>query len=139
MLANYKRNLKQFVFFGFVGVLTLLIDVAITTFLHTVFHLAPFMASAIGFCSGFFFNFPMNRHKVFRHSSNDRFSLNLQIIMVLLLSLFNLVFTSAVVHLLVTHEVLPIGIAKTILTGAIAVWNFLLFKFVVFSKRTEDV
>src|SRR5690606_27032603 len=109
MLIEIKKNLLQFSLFALVGITTLLIDIFVTTILYSVFSVAPFIASAVGFCSGFFFNFPVNRHKVFKHSEHDKFSLKIQITLVLVLSTFNLVFTSFVTQILVTHNVLQIS------------------------------
>ncbi len=122
MLIEIKKNLLQFSLF-------------VTTTLYNVFSVAPFIASAVGFCSGFFFNFPVNRHKVFKHSEHDKFSLKIQITLVLVLSTFNLVFTSFVTQILVTHNVLQISIAKVLLTVIIAIWNFFILRFFVFAKN----
>jgi hypothetical protein len=54
---------------------------------------------------------------------------------VLSLSLFNLVFTGAFVEFIVVHQILTIGYAKALATAIIAAWNFVIFKFVIFSKK----
>lgn len=133
-----KKNITQIVLFLVVGGVTFLIDLAVTTSLYSLLHLPAYLASAIGFLSGFFFNFPMNRKKVFRHSIHDRFGIKQQIGLYALLSLFNLLATSLIVETLVVIGV-NIGISKVLVTILIAVWNFLIFKFFVFSKKqTED-
>lgn len=131
-----SQLIKQVALFGVVGVITLGIDVAVTSALYYLAHFPAYLASATGFMSGFFFNFPVNRHKVFNHSKNDRFSLHTQVVMVISLSLFNLFATSAIVELLVTGDIIDIQYAKIIVTAIIAVWNFLLFKFLIFSKHS---
>lgn len=135
MLRKRASLIKQILFFGVVGLLTLGIDVGVTTFLYETAHLPAYLASAIGFLSGFFFNFPMNRKKVFRHSKYDRFRLRLQVTMYIAIAIFNLIATSLIVELLVSTEILQIQYAKIAVTVMIALWNFLLFKLVVFSKR----
>lgn len=132
-----KKLITQIVFFGLVGVGSLLIDLGVTLLLFHAVGLSAFLSSAIGFLSAFFFNFPMNRKKVFNHSSDDRFSLRIQAIMYTVLCVFNLVATSLLVELLVTYEVIEIQYAKLLTTAIIAVWNFVIFKFVVFSKISE--
>jgi len=134
LVKKYLGLLRQIAFFGIVGVITLGIDVTVTTLLYNFAHLPAYLASAIGFLSGFFFNFPMNRKRVFQHSDKDRFSLHIQIAMVLSLSIFNLVITSLLVELLVTHNIVPIAIAKLLVTALISCWNFILFKMLIFSK-----
>ena len=133
-----KKNITQIALFLVVGGVTFLIDLAVTTSLYSLLHLPAYLASAIGFLSGFFFNFPMNRKKVFKHSIHDRFGIKQQIGLYALLSVFNLFATSLIVEILVTIGI-DIGISKIAVTILIAIWNFLIFKFFVFSKRnTED-
>lgn len=135
-MKKYRQFIRQGLLFGVVGLITLGIDVGVTSMLYYLLSFPPYLASAIGFCSGFFFNFPMNRHKVFAHTDKDRFSLHSQISMVAILSLFNLFATSAMVEVIVTNDIADIQYAKIFVTALIAVWNFLLFKFFIFSKRT---
>ena len=95
------------------------------------------MASGIGFLSGFCVNFPMNRKRVFNHSEDDRFSLKSQICLYALLSFFNLMATSTAVDLLVKMNILQIQWAKIVTTIVFAVWNFLVFKIFIFSKKVS--
>lgn len=136
-MKKYKNLSLQIVLFLVVGLVTFGIDFSVTTALFNIAGAPAYLASAAGFLSGFFFNFPMNRKKVFKHSKKDRFSLKTQVGMYFSLSVFNLLTTSLLVELLVRTELLTIGFAKVFVTGLIAVWNFLLFKFVVFSKQKE--
>jgi len=99
--------------------------------------LPAFLASGIGFLSGFIFNFPVNRKKVFNHSQYDRFSLKIQITLYTLLSLFNLVATSSIIATLVNSNVLDIQWAKVVVTAVFAIWNFLVFNLFIFSKNND--
>lgn len=120
-----------------VGVVTFCIDTGVSYALFHFFHLPAYLASAVGFLSGFFFNFPMNRKKVFHHSIDDRFSLKSQIAMYATLSIFNLFMTSLAVEILVHHGQ-EIQYAKVMVTAVMAVWNFILFKTVIFSKKPQS-
>lgn len=133
-----KDLIKQLVFFGFVGVGSLLIDVTVTTLAYNHAHVPAYLASGIGFLSAFFFNFPLNRKKVFRHSDSDRFTFKTQIMLYAAISLFNLVATSGMTDLIVSMEWVKIAYAKIIVTAIIAVWNFIIFKNLVFSKRASN-
>ena len=133
-LNKYKATLRQIVYFVVVGSITLGIDVGVSSALFYIAHLPAYLASAIGFCSGFFFNFPMNRKRVFHHSEADRFSLKVQASMYIMLSIFNLGATSLLVELLVTLHIVEIQVAKLLVTALIAIWNFILFKYFIFSK-----
>lgn len=132
---SMKNIIFQIFLFGVVGGVTLLIDTLVTYILYHGAHLPVFLASGIGFLSGFFFNFPMNRKQVFRHNEHDRFSLKTQIILYALLSVFNLFATSAAVDALVNFHILEIQWAKVVITAIFAVWNFLVFRLVIFTKR----
>lgn len=136
LLHNNLTLIKQIAFFGIVGVVTLGIDVGVTSFLFYALHLPVYLSSGVGFLSGFFFNFPMNRHRVFQHSKNDRFLLHHQIAMVVGLSIFNLVSTSWIIDILVTNNIVEIQFAKLIVTAMIAIWNFIIFKMIIFSKHS---
>lgn len=134
---HFRNTIKQIVIFLVVGAITLLIDVTVTRTLYSAFHFPAYLASGIGFLSGFVFNFPMNRKKVFHHSSNDTFSLRVQIFLYAGLSMFNLIATSLAVGLLTDNKVVAIQYAKIIVTAIFAIWNFIVFKFFIFSKRNS--
>ena len=134
-----KDNMKNGIFlkiflFLVVGGITLLIDASISYILYHNIHLPAFLASSIGFLSGFVFNFPVNRKKVFNHSQYDRFSLRSQIILYALLSIFNMVATSVIIATLVNSNILDIQWAKVVVTAVFAIWNFLVFNLFIFSK-----
>jgi len=138
MMRISKDLIKQLIFFGFVGVGSLLIDVMVTTLLYNHAHAPAYLASGVGFLSAFFFNFPLNRRKVFRHSDLDRYTFKTQIMLYAAISLFNLAATSGITDLIVSMEWATIAYAKIIVSAIIAVWNFIIFKTVVFSKRAPN-
>lgn len=135
-LKRHAKLIRQVVFFGLVGVGSLLIDVIVTTSLYNYLHVPPGLAGTIGFVSAFFFNFPINRKHVFHHTQDDKFSLKVQVALYVGLSVFNLLMTGVLMQQLVISGLLQISWAKIVVTGVIAVWNFLLFKFFIFSKKT---
>mgnify|MGYP006877224124 FL=1 len=132
-----KKFVIQIFLFGIVGVTTLAVDTFVTSILYYIAKMPAFMASGIGFLSGFCVNFPMNRKRVFNHSEDDRFSLKSQICLYALLSFFNLMATSTAVDLLVKMNILEIQWAKIVTTIVFAVWNFLVFKLFIFSKKVS--
>lgn len=133
-----KKLVMQILLFGIVGVTTLAVDTLVTSILYYIAKMPAFMASGIGFLSGFCVNFPMNRKQVFNHSKDDRFSLKTQIYLYALLSIFNLIATSMMVDVLVKTNILEIQWAKIITTVVFAIWNFLVFKLFIFSKKKHD-
>ena len=137
-MGRDSKLMKQLFLFSVVGGTSFLIDVSVTTALFHYLHFPAYLAGVIGFCSAFFFNFPINRKHVFNHSDKDRFSLKKQIILYFSLSIFNLLMTGVLMQWLVGTHLLNIGFAKACVTGLIAIWNFLLFRFFIFSKRPDQ-
>lgn len=132
-----KKLVVQIFLFGIVGITTLLVDTLVTSILYYIAHLPAFMASGIGFLSGFCVNFPLNRKQVFNHSEDDRFPLKAQIYLYASLSIFNLIATSVTVDVLVSTNILEIQWAKIVTTIVFAIWNFLVFKLFIFSKKVS--
>ena len=135
IIQKHRIAITQMLFFGLVGLVTFCIDVGVSLALFHLIGLPVFLASGIGFASGFFFNFPMNRKRVFHHSDLDRFQLYSQVIMYIALSIFNLVSTSWMVDVMVEKASFSIQASKVLVTAMIAVWNFLIFKYLIFSKK----
>lgn len=133
-----RKSVSQLIFFLAVGIITLGIDIGVSWIALHKIGLSAYFASGLGFLSGFFFNFPMNRKKVFRHTKNDKFNLSQQIVLFASLSIFNLIATSAIIGWLVSVEVFEIQYAKTIVTGIVAIWNFFILKNFIFSKTHHD-
>lgn len=138
-IEKHRGTIKQAILFLGVGLATLLLDVFVTNTMYSILHVPAAFASAVGFLSGFLFNFPMNRKKVFHHADDDRFSLQAQIIQYATLSVFNLIATSLAVGFLTDSGIVAIQYAKTIVTAVFAVWNFALFKLVIFSKQRSAI
>lgn len=136
-MRKYSKLVKQIFLFGLVGGISFLIDLTVTSLLYNLLHFPAYLAGIIGFLSAFFFNFPINRKQVFKHLKHDRFKLRTQIILYITLSIFNLIMTALILELMVGSRVFSIEVAKIIMTAMIATWNFLLFKFYIFSKKPD--
>lgn len=134
-MSKHRQQLKQLVSFGAIGLGSFALDVAVTTALYDYLHFSPGLAASVGFLSAFFFNFPLNRKHVFSHSQNDRFVLRVQVILYATLSTFNLVMTGVAMQFAVKHAHVQIGVARIVVVGVIAIWNFFILKFLIFSKR----
>jgi putative flippase GtrA len=135
LIKKYKKLLIQIILFGIVGVVSLLIDLAVTNFLYHVLDFEPYLAGVIGFLSAFFFNFPVNRKHVFNHSDKDKLRLKTQIGLYVALSVFNIFMTGLLMQLTVASGLLDISIAKICVTALIAAWNFVLYKTFIFAKH----
>jgi len=94
-------------------------------------HLAAGIASGIGFSTGLVSSFLLNRLWVFPAKA-DRWS-SRQISIFLMLGLFNLTFTSLFVQYLVSLQ-LPGYFAKFCAMVLVVIWNFILFKKIIFKQ-----
>lgn len=133
-VANSQTIIKQYLFYLVIGLITLIIDTAVAAIFYDIFDIQAFISSGLGFLAGFIFSFPINRRKVFRHSDKDRFSMRSQLIMYAGLAIFNLIFTSLLVHAAVDWLNFNIVVAKMFTTGAMSIWNFVIFRYLIFSK-----
>lgn len=113
-----------------------MIDVGITTFCYHFLHFPAYAASVVGFLSGFFFNFPANRKKVFKHANNDKLSLKAQLLAYMVLCIVNLIVSAVLVQALVNIGVV-IAVAKIITTLIIAAENFIIYKTIIFAKKPK--
>lgn len=133
-MDKYIKLFRQVFLFGVVGVISLLIDITVTTFLYTHLHFPPYLAGSIGFLTAFFFNFPINRKHVFNHKENYRHSIKTQAIGYAALSVFNLLVTAVFMQILVSKLKVKVELAKLLVAAVIAVWNFAIYKFLIFAK-----
>jgi putative flippase GtrA len=131
IFSNRVPNPKQLVAYLGIGLLTTAIDAIITFLLFEFLGFSVFLASAVGFLSGFFVNFPLNKNKVFFSSNGQRFKVSTQVQLYVLLIAFNLFSTSFAVALLVDLGI-QIVVAKFFVTGVLFIWNFVVFKFYIF-------
>lgn len=127
----------QLLGFLIVGAVTLLIDVLTTSICFRLLGFPSAVASGCGFMSGFFFNFPVNRKVIFAKAEQTHYVLRLrnQVIGFIILSVANLFISSVIVGELVDLGGTEIEIAKLIVTAAIAVWNFIILRTVIFRTR----
>ncbi len=111
-----------------VGASSVLVEYIIFVTLHYVFKLNIPIANVIGFSGGFIYSFFMNRGVVFTEGKDG--SARKQIVIYLVLALFNLMIST----LLVTYisRYIPAYITKILVSGFIAVYNYILYRKVIF-------
>jgi putative flippase GtrA len=136
-MRKHTVLIKQIIYFGLVGLFAFGIDLFITVSAYNVLHFSAYMASGAGFISGLLFNFPMNRKRVFKHAECSRFSLKTQMALYVTLCVINLFATSLLLQIIVSSGWGSIAIAKIIVTILIAIWNFILFKLFIFSRKNR--
>ncbi len=111
-----------------VGGTAFVVDFALTVAARDFFHLPLWLAVAIGFWAGFLVNFGLQRNFTFRSDRSYTFSLILYFALVG----FNWAVTTAMMYLLVDLAALPTWLGKIICTLATTIWNYPIYRFIVF-------
>lgn len=132
---SVKRLLKlKIIRYLFSGGISYLVDLLSFLFLHDIVKSPLPISVGISFILGLSFSFLVNKTFVFAANDNARFKTSYQIILFITLVMFNLVFTYMLVKLLLETGA-PSFVAKTVPTICITLWNFLLYKNIIFKNN----
>jgi putative flippase GtrA len=129
-----KKSASKFLL---VGLGSFFIDYGVTLFLHYVFDVTGYIASAIGFTLGFIFSFTLSRRWVFRQKAMYKFSTKNQLTMYFVLATFNLVVSTIIVAWLGNMEV-DVYISKAFVVALIACENFIVGHYIIFAKKSDN-
>lgn len=112
-----------------VGGTSFLVDFGLLYLFHEVFGVRLWISTGIAFLASFFFNFTFQKIFAFSSKAHKGWSLVKYIALVL----FNTVATIGIVAVLYTF----IGweLAKVVSTIITTIWNYLAYRFIVFSER----
>lgn len=88
------------------------------------------LSQIVSFLFGFIVSFFLNKTWVFQASGNTKS----QLVKYVILAAINLILTSFVIWLLVNKLQIPGWIAKVIVMGMVAIWNYVLFSRIIFSS-----
>lgn len=127
---------KQASKFGLVGILNTGIDFAIFNLGHSIFGLGTVTANVISTTIAMIISFMINRHYVFTGSSNRAVRQAILFLVVTALGLY--ILQNGVIYIVTTYvlhsnDIVASNIAKLVGTVASLVWNFILYKLVVFA------
>lgn len=89
------------------------------------------ICQSLSFMCGFLVSFYLNRKWVFASSGSH----NKELVSSLVLAGVNIVISSAIILLLVTRVDLDSRIAKVIVMGFVAVWNYVIYKTLIFKSQ----
>ena len=92
------------------------------------------IAQVISFLSGFVVSFVLNRHWVF--AATGRMSTMLARYAVL--AGLNVILTSILIDSLMNNLNIPIAIAKVLVMGCVALWNYVIFNKVIFKSSISS-
>ncbi|QQS20173.1 GtrA family protein [Candidatus Saccharibacteria bacterium] len=131
LLRNTVRSNKRVIAYVISGVFALAIDYII--FLLFLYALnAPLSVSvAAGLTSGLIASFSLNKKWTFKSDSRHRHSGGKQLILYILLFVFNNFFTYLFIRLTLLIGIIPL-VSKMLATICITLWNYVLYKKVIF-------
>jgi putative flippase GtrA len=121
--------------YGLIGIVAFGADYVTLLGLYQSLHISLFWAASTGFIIGFIISFLSNRQWVFGGTHNKK--VTRQITEYLLLALFNYFFTVQAVAVLNNMGIKPY-IGKLLVMGLIAVWNYAIFRWVIFTRSEES-
>lgn len=129
-----KTLQKTFVRYVIVGLISVGIDYSTLLAAYRVFSLDLPVATTIGFLVGLLVNFLLNKFWAFQADHSTKRSVQ-QGLMVALLVGFNLLVTNIVIVYLHRWHVGP-EVSKVLTTGMITLWNYVLYKKLIFKTPT---
>lgn len=120
-----------------IGIFAFGTDYAVLLITYYVLGLPLFLATTLGFLSGFAISFLLNRYWVFDTKGQLRKRVFRQTIEYCLLVALNYGFTVWTIALLKRHGIEPF-ISKLGVMGLIMCWNYALFRWVIFTTRVDQ-
>jgi putative flippase GtrA len=136
MLALLRRHVPPQLFrYLLSGSSAFITEYGLFYLLFSVAEMQLYLANTLSFCGGLIVSFSLNRSWAFR---NDNFHhrKSRQLIMYVVLALFNIVLTNVIIGTLKKLHVDPL-IGKVITMIGIVGWNFFIFRFVIFRERQD--
>lgn len=113
-----------------VGGTSFLVDAGLLFILHDIANLSIVIAGSIAFWIGVIYNFTLTRLWTF--SVRDKQQLHKHILLYAMLLAFN--YISTIILLALLSNVMHFIIAKTLIVAAQTVWNYPIYKFIIFRK-----
>jgi putative flippase GtrA len=132
--------------FGLVGIVNTLIDVVLYTVL-TLLGLPILVANFISTTAGMTFSFFTNRTFTFRAKTSSRRAALLQVVLFVLVTTVGLwviqplviLATTPLVESVLSQDALVVLVPKLFGVGVALVWNYVLYRYVVFPHRRPAV
>lgn len=135
-MKTSKSIAVQLPLYLFAGLTTLMVEYGIFLILFYVLDLSVILANALSFTTALTVNFLLNKKLVFS-VNNSKNSVQKQIVLYFGLALFNVLITTTGIHFLLKLSV-PAFLAKLLLMGVVAGWNFVIFRQVIFRKSSSS-
>lgn len=126
--------MKQYIIFLGVGLLATILELASFHLLYVILGRGAVVAHILSYGVGLAASFFFNKRAVFR-SNNPMRS---EVMKYVVLAGINLVIGSIMIMVLVGPLRQNADLAKIIVIGIVSVWNFVIFKYVVFVSKSKD-
>lgn len=117
-----KKLIAQFMKFGIVGVIAFVIDYGVMIFLTEVFGVPYLISTTISFVVSVIFNYFASMRFVFKRK--DDMSRRREFIIFIVLSVCGLGINDLLMWLMVDSLYIDYRLSKIVVTGVVAVWNF---------------
>lgn len=125
---------KHFFRYLFVGVTTIVVDVAVLTFCKEILDIKLEVATSISYWLSIAYNFSMNRWWTF--SAQETKSLSEHAVFYGMLLFINYIYTVLFVSIL--SRFMYYGFAKIIVIAVAVSWTYPLYKYVIFKKSAHQ-
>ena len=132
----FKKNpvLAQIIKFGLIGTLNFAVDISIYIFLTRKIFIYYLLAHVIAFLIANLMSFALNKNFAFQDKTNNK--IFIKYMKFLGFTVFSLIISAAVLFICVNYLKIFDIYGKIMGTIVAATWNFLMYKFIVFSHKS---
>lgn len=137
MTNKYVMNFfKKYRFLRYIasGVTAFLVDYLGFLFLYYVAHYPILVSNSISFLLAFIIGFLLNRNWTFKSGDSYYFKAHHQVVMYFILASVNFFISNGLIFVLNKKLLVPAAIAKLFTICVIALWNYIIFRSVLFKK-----
>lgn len=133
MITNFlnKYRLARYVMSG---LSSFFIDYFSFLLFYYILHVPLLISNSLSFVFAFVIGFVINRNWTFQNYDGYRFRTHYQITMYLVLAIINFFISNSLIYLLNKKLLLPAAIAKLLIIGIVALWNYTVFRLLIFKK-----
>lgn len=138
ILRLLKNNsiFSQIIKFGLIGMLNFLIDISIYLLLTRKFHFYYIIAHIIAFLIANLISFTLNKNFAFQDINNNK--IIIKYLKFLGFTMISLIISGSCLFICVQYLKISDIYGKIIGTILGATWNFLMYKFIVFSRFSKQ-
>ena len=133
-LIEQIKKRQEFIRYLISGSTAALVNFSFLYFFTDILGVWYLFSSAMSFVIAFFVSFYLQKFWTFRDGSKD--VLGRQMVLYLLIALFNLCLNALLMYVLVDLFGVWYMLAQFFVTGTIALWSFLIYKLFIFNQKS---